>query len=81
MHFSAQFAASAAATEDERSRVHTSGPDKGTFYVSFNAEASPAKQPDGSYDFAEAYVEGMREFLIAEPRVAQGEALRVSVIS
>lgn len=81
MHISVQYSGEDAVTEDERSRIHTSGPDAGTFYNGHFITANPVTLEDGKYDFTEAYPEALRQFLIEEPRAAEGKGLRISIIA
>lgn len=81
MHISAQFAAEDAVTEDEKSRVHTSGPDTGTFFNSIFVSVTPVRNEDGSMDFSAAYCEGLAQFMKEEPRAAKGKAFRISIIA
>lgn len=81
MHISAQFGAEDAVTEDEKSRVHTSGSDTGTFYTSFFTQVSPIRNEDGSMDFSAAYCEALAQFMKEEPRAAEGKAFRISIIA
>lgn len=79
MHISVQYAGEDAENADERSRIHTSGRDTGTFYNSHFFNEPPVTHEDGSYDFTEAYLEGLRRFFIEEPRAAEGKSFRISI--
>lgn len=79
MHINVQYSGEEAVTEDERSRIWTTGPDTGTFYNGHFIDEPPVTLEDGKYDFREAYLEGLRKFFIEEPRAAEGKALRISI--
>lgn len=83
MHISARMPESEAKTEQERNRVHEDGPDRGFFYLSkyIPTESKKIEGKVGQYDFTEAYLETMRQFLIEEPRVAEGRASTVSILA
>lgn len=78
VHISAKMPASEAVTPEERERVWTSGPDEGYFFISQNMLVEPAHE-NGVYDFKEAYLEGLRQFMDANPRVTQGRMKEIVI--
>lgn len=78
MNISAQFPDYEAITDDEKSRVWTTGPDRGTFYVSFYVAIHP-EMVDGVYDFSETYPNALREAIAREPRIAQGKHMKLVI--
>lgn len=83
MNISAQLPGELAVGE-EKDRIHTSGPDIGTFWVSSYTYLSWEdlyKDESGVSDFTESYVKTLRDFMAAEPRVREGHAFRVGIIA
>lgn len=74
MYISAQLPAEEAVTEDEKSQVHTRGEHMGTFFTGITVQLHPKENGTGEYDFSEAYMEALKQFLEQEPRVAQGKS-------
>ena len=79
MRISAKFSAEHAATEEEQSRVHASGPYAGFFFVSRYIQTASRKNENGSRDYTEAYTDALRQFLAEEPRVGEGHAFEVLI--
>jgi hypothetical protein len=88
MNISVQFSGDDAVTDDERERIHKTGPHTGTFFNSVFIQSKPVllekdeeNYLNNKYDFTDAYMEAMKELLEQEPRVVEGKALRISIIA
>ena len=81
MNVSVQYSGEDAITDDERSRTWTHGPHTGTFFNSEFIDTRPVTLEDGTYDFTEAYMKAMEEFLKLQPRAAEGKALEIRIIA
>lgn len=79
MHIAAKMPAAEARTPEERERVFTHGPDEGYFYISQYMPVNPKIDEDGVYDFKEAYLEGLRMFMDAHPRVTEGRMSEIII--
>lgn len=78
VHIQARMPASEAVTPEERESVWTSGPDEGYFFISQNMMVEPQHE-NGVYDFREAYLEGLRQFMNTHPRVAEGRMNELTI--
>lgn len=85
MNISVQYSGDDAITDDERERIHKSGPHTGTFFNTFFIQSSPVLVEKNEenyvmnrYDFKDVYMKAMAELLEQEPRVVEGKVLLIS---